>query len=171
MAISKNKKLLYQLKKHVLERDNYTCRKCGLASIPESHREEYLTKLESKVHPVDVYDWQLNEPLTKTSQVTSDQGPDDYITWCNQCSHMENVEQFEVLNIECPIHHDNIDRHFDTGCNEKEYDTQIAIWLNNLDLTMLKEIAHRENKTCRDLLTEAMHNLFDKYDPSEEIEE
>ncbi|HKG86680.1 MAG TPA: hypothetical protein VKA95_00025 [Nitrososphaeraceae archaeon] len=54
MAISKNKKLLYQLRKHVLERDNYTCRKCGLASIPKPHREEYLTKLGSKAHPANV---------------------------------------------------------------------------------------------------------------------
>jgi hypothetical protein len=49
-------------------------------------------------------------------------------------------------------------------CIEKSYDTEIAIWLNGHDLVALKLLAHNEDRTCRDLVTEAIHDLFDKHE-------
>ena len=74
-----------------------------------------------------------------------------------------NIEHHKVLEQECPIHHDDVDGHYDTECWEKAYDCKIAVWLNGWDLDKLKTIAHNEKTNCRDLLTEAMHDLFEKH--------
>lgn len=137
----------------MLKRDNYTCQKCG------------RFRNNSKSTAVDVYGWEENVRLIEPEQVKDNVGrdPERYITWCKECSRMENIEHFKVLQTDCPIHHDEVDGYYDTGCSEKIHDTKIAIWLNGFDLSNLKTIAHCEKTTCRDLLTEAMHDLFVKH--------
>jgi hypothetical protein len=169
LAVHKNLQLLYQIRKAVLERDNYTCQKCGLvkASTYNDKYRDHLVRERRRGFHLDVYDWDHNEPLTTVWQVTfhwTGSVPERYITWCRQCSDLENIEQYRELKFECPIHRGDNKKHYDSGdCWAKSYDTEIAIWLNGRDLGALKELAHNEDTTCRDLVTEAIHDLFDKH--------
>jgi ribosomal protein S27AE len=164
---SKNLKAqLYEIRQEVLERDDYTCQKCGQVSASTYHRERMIKSTNRHAYNVDVYDYEHNAPLTATWQVESAIGsmPDTYITWCQECRRLEDVQHFKEIKFECPIHRYDTNAHYNnTDCWEKTFDIQVAMWFNERDLLNLRRLAHVDNKESRELLKEAINDLLDKH--------
>jgi hypothetical protein len=165
-TVQRNGLLLRQIRKHVFERDNFTCQKCGVVRVSPSKREYLIKSTPGCGYPVEVYDWFDDKRLEYVRQITDGGGgdvPESYVTWCIGCWVLERVEQYRVLKLDCPRHRQDFKSCSRTGCAKTSYDTEVAFWLNYEDLLDLRQLAHDENSTCRDLLTEAMHDLFTKY--------
>jgi hypothetical protein len=136
----------------VFNRCNNSCAKCGRSD------------LNAKLKIYSIHENVLLDNLLIDRSI-EEYDPLEFRTLCLQCHYLDDIENFDVIDIKCPVHGEDGDACLSAPGNHYEtvFDYTVQFRMNGYRVSDLRKLALAMNIPARELLQEAIDDLVNKH--------